>query len=125
MEAMRQSWTDDRLDDLNSKVDRLDDHMRAEFTAVRSEMREGFAAVDRRFEGIDRRFEQIDRRFEQIDGRFEQIDGRFERSDERMAAGFARLDADIKALHRLLLRASIGAVSALVVAVSAAALAQL
>ncbi len=115
---MRQSWTDDRLDDLNSKVDRLDDYMRAEFTAVRSEMREGFAAVDRRFDGIDRRFVQIDRRFEQVDGRFE-------RSDERMAAGFARLDAEIKALHRLLLRASIGAASALVVAVIAAALAQL
>ena len=56
MEAMRDAWTDPRLDDLNQRVDsgfnetsrefqalRLE--MRAEFAAVRSEMRAEFAAV--------------------------------------------------------------------------------
>jgi tetrahydromethanopterin S-methyltransferase subunit G len=45
MEAMRQSWTDDRLDDLNGKVDVLWVEMRTEFRAVRAEMKEEFTAV--------------------------------------------------------------------------------
>jgi hypothetical protein len=56
MEAMRDAWTDPRLDDLNHRVDsgfketsrefqalRLE--MQTEFAAVRSEMRAEFAAV--------------------------------------------------------------------------------
>ena len=57
MEAMRQSWTDERLDDLSANVDRR------------------FDQVDRRFDQVDRRFEQVDRRFEQVDRRFEQVEG--------------------------------------------------
>ena len=56
MNAVRDQWTDERLDDLNHRVDegftrnerefqavRLE--MRTEFAAVRSEMREEFGAV--------------------------------------------------------------------------------
>jgi hypothetical protein len=39
MEAMRVSWTDERLDDLNHKVDEMNREMHAEFRAVRGEMR--------------------------------------------------------------------------------------
>ncbi len=42
MEAMPEQWTEGRLDELSSKVDR------------------GFQQVDRRFEQVDRRFEKID-----------------------------------------------------------------
>jgi tetrahydromethanopterin S-methyltransferase subunit G len=52
MEAMRQSWTDGRLDDLNLKVDR------------------GFAQVERRFEAVDKRFEEVDRRLEKVNDEF-------------------------------------------------------
>jgi hypothetical protein len=58
MEAMREVWTDERLDDLNHRVDtgfgevnnefralRLE--LRAEFTAVRTEMSTQFAAQQR------------------------------------------------------------------------------
>ncbi len=77
MDAMRESWTDDRLDDLNGKVDafRLETRtefaavraevkeefaavraeMKAEFAAVRAEMRQGFAKIDSRFESMDQR----------------------------------------------------------------------
>ncbi len=48
MEAMRQSWTDDRMDDLAS-------------------------SVDRRFEQVDRRFEQVDKRFEQLHGDIKEL----------------------------------------------------
>jgi archaellum component FlaC len=58
MAVMREAWTDERLDDLNGKVDR------------------GFEQVDKRFEQVDRRFEQVDRRFEQVDQRFDEVDRR-------------------------------------------------
>jgi hypothetical protein len=72
MEAVRESWTDERLDDLNAKVDRgfdrIDADLRAlrvetrtEFTALRGEMKAGFDRVDERFEKIDARFEALHR----------------------------------------------------------------
>jgi hypothetical protein len=45
MEAMRESWTDDRLDDLNGKVDSLWIETKTEFAAVRGEMKDEFASV--------------------------------------------------------------------------------
>lgn len=45
MEAMRESWTDDRMDDLNGKVDALHLEMRTDFQSVRADMKEEFAAV--------------------------------------------------------------------------------
>ncbi|HET7590858.1 MAG TPA: hypothetical protein VFK14_11840 [Solirubrobacterales bacterium] len=66
----REEWTDERLDDLNAKVDRG-------FSEVKTEMREGFARIEARFEKVDKRFEKIDKRFEKIDERFEKIDARF------------------------------------------------
>jgi tetrahydromethanopterin S-methyltransferase subunit G len=45
MEAARAIWTDERMDDLNHKVDKLDAEMRSEFRAVRSEMASEFQAV--------------------------------------------------------------------------------
>lgn len=52
MEAVREAWTDERLDDLNHKVERIDQRvgelsreMHAEFRSVRSEMKSEFQAV--------------------------------------------------------------------------------
>jgi hypothetical protein len=42
MEAMRQSWTDDRLDDLNHKVD------------------DGFDKVGKRFDKVEKRFDRVE-----------------------------------------------------------------
>jgi archaellum component FlaC len=52
MEAMTEgrSWSDDRLDGLDCKVD------------------EGFRRMDRQFEAVDKQFEQVDRRFDRIEG---------------------------------------------------------
>lgn len=41
----RDSWTDDRLDDLNRRVDDGFTDMREEFRAVRAEMQEEFRAT--------------------------------------------------------------------------------
>jgi hypothetical protein len=40
MEAMRQSWTDDRLDALNEKVDQRFDQVDQRFDRVESDLRE-------------------------------------------------------------------------------------
>lgn len=69
MEAMREAWTDDRLDDLNRKVDegfrRVDADIRAlrietkaEFNSLRSEMNERFEGLEARF---DARFDSLQR----------------------------------------------------------------
>jgi predicted secreted Zn-dependent protease len=65
MEAVRQSWSDDRLDHLNYKVE------------------EGFRVVDQRFEQVDQRFERVetsirDLRIE-MDLRFSRLDEKFDR----------------------------------------------
>ncbi|HET7417554.1 MAG TPA: hypothetical protein VFJ61_08025 [Solirubrobacterales bacterium] len=66
MMSPREKWTDERLDDLSTKVDRG-------FSEVKSEMREGFARMEARFEKVDERFEKIDERFEKIDERFHNL----------------------------------------------------
>jgi hypothetical protein len=39
MEAMRVSWTDERLDDLNHRIDDLNREMHAEFRELRREIK--------------------------------------------------------------------------------------
>ena len=77
MEAMRESWTDERLDDFRAETARRFDTLerrvdsgfketKSEFVAVRREMNERFDGMDRRFEGIDRRFDAMQDRLEAI-----------------------------------------------------------
>jgi hypothetical protein len=83
MQPMRESWTDERLDDLNHNVgagfERIDTdirgmrvetrtefvalrgEMKAEFVALRGEMKAGFDRVDERFERMNLRFEALHR----------------------------------------------------------------
>ncbi len=83
---MRQSWTDDRLDEFRLRVD------------------ERFDEVDRRFDEVDRRFEEVDRRFEGVDRRFDRLaaemDRRFERVETEMKDGNKALRADFAALRK-------------------------
>lgn len=75
MQTMRESWTDERLDDLNDKVDR------------------GFERVDKRFEQVDKRFDQVDRRFERVDAEFLTVRG-------EMKAGFDAVNGRIDSVQR-------------------------
>jgi len=77
MAVMREAWTDERLDDLNGKVDR------------------GFDQVDQRFERVDQRFDQVERRFEQVDQRFNQLDQRLDGLQQTLILGFAAMSASI------------------------------
>jgi flagellar capping protein FliD len=55
----REKWTDERLDDLNEKVDRG-------FAELKAEMKAGFDRMEARFEKVDERFEKMDERFERM-----------------------------------------------------------
>jgi len=97
MEAMRESWTDDRLDDLNGKVDALRLEMRTEFRAIRGETKGEFRAIRGEMkEGFDR-----------IDDRLERMEIR---SDQRFEAMMDRLYA----MHRLMFQFCSGALIALI-----------
>jgi chromosome segregation ATPase len=92
MEAMRESWTDDRLDYLNHRVD------------------DGFTRLDERFglfeKQILERFDQAEtrtkERFDEVDRRLDLADSRFEQINERMLE-----------LHRLIIQGGIAMLVAL------------
>ena len=67
---MREKWTDERLDDLNHKVD------------------VGFDRVDKRFDSVDRRFDSVDARFERLEAR---LDSRFDSMQRTMMQGVITL----------------------------------
>jgi hypothetical protein len=75
METVRESWTDERLDDLKESVNDLARRMDAGFAesrlegaSIRKEMKEGFQATDARFNSIDARFDALQRTIIQIGG---------------------------------------------------------
>lgn len=72
--APREKWSDDRLDDLNKKVD-------DGFMDVRLEMRSGFARVDGEIGELRR---EIDHRFDRVDARFDSFDARFDALNQRL-----------------------------------------
>jgi hypothetical protein len=54
MEAMREAWTDGRLDDLNHKVDEGFRRVDADLRGLRSEVRSLGAEVNGRFDALQR-----------------------------------------------------------------------
>jgi hypothetical protein len=65
MELARETWTDERLDDLVRHTDegfaRLDNRLEREIDSVRAEMRELRGEMNARFDAIDRRFDSLQR----------------------------------------------------------------
>jgi len=68
MEAMREAWTDERLDDLSDRMDR-------DFARVDARFDRFEAEVERRFDKLDDRFDKLE---DSLGSRFERIDSRFE-----------------------------------------------
>jgi ElaB/YqjD/DUF883 family membrane-anchored ribosome-binding protein len=70
MEALRESWTDERLDDLHTEVRDLRSEMRDEFHQVRTEMRDEFrqvrAEVKAGFESTTERFDRVNDKFDSL-----------------------------------------------------------
>ena len=93
MEAMRQSWTDERLDDFR-------------------------ADVDRRFNEVDRRFDKVDRRFDKVDERFDRVDKRMEEGFARLNDRLDGLHYLLLRAAVALIVGLLGTMAALVVAVA-------
>jgi hypothetical protein len=75
MGTVRESWTDERLDDLKEGVSDLSRRMdsgfaesRVETALIRKEMKEEFQAVNARFNSVDARFDALQRTIIQVGG---------------------------------------------------------
>lgn len=70
MESPMTEWNDDRLDDLNGRVNEGFAKVDERFIRLEGEMKEGFAKVDQRFDKVDQRFDKVDGRFAEMNERF-------------------------------------------------------
>jgi hypothetical protein len=86
MEAMRQSWSDDRLDDLNSRVDELSRRTDA-----------GFARVDVQFVRLDAK-----------------IDATAAELRQEMKMGFDQINARFDAMQQTMMRIGAGLIGVLI-----------
>jgi tetrahydromethanopterin S-methyltransferase subunit G len=70
MQTMPEKWTDERLDDLNAKVDRGFERVDVEIADLGTEMNARFDKVDDRFDQVNAR---IDQRFDALNERFDRL----------------------------------------------------
>jgi hypothetical protein len=81
MAVMRESWTDERLDDFRAETARR-------FDTLERQMRDGFERIDARFERGDDRFDRIDARFDRIDERLDSVQRAIAYGAVAMSAAF-------------------------------------
>jgi hypothetical protein len=79
MPVPREKWTDERLDDLNKKVDQGFADTKAEIADTKAEMRAGFARVDTEIRELR----------SEMNSRFDKVDERFDRLQQTLIGGFA------------------------------------
>ena len=84
MQTMRESWTDERLDDLNGRVG------------------DGFRQVDDQFRQMDQRFEQVDQRFEQVDQRFNRVEDQVKDLRGEVNSHLVRIDGRLDSIQRMI-----------------------
>jgi chromosome segregation ATPase len=90
MEAMRQSRSDDRLDDLNKRVD------------------EGFARVDAQFAQVDAQFARLDTKIDT------KIDASAAELRQDMKMGFDQINARFDAMQQTFIRVGGGLIGVLI-----------
>jgi uncharacterized protein Yka (UPF0111/DUF47 family) len=101
MEAMRQSWSDDRLDDLQLE-------MRNGFARLETQIQQHAQQVEKQIELMEKR---MDQRFEQVDQRLERVETRLDRVEERVEFGFGRLDGRIDKLGMAMFASMMGLIA--------------
>jgi hypothetical protein len=77
MEAMRQTWSDDRLDALSQRMDEGFKMLALRFEQQDRRLDERFERLDERFDVVDLQFKEIDRRFGVVDERLGKLEDRF------------------------------------------------
>jgi chromosome segregation ATPase len=132
MEAMRDTWTDDRMDDLVKRLDAgfAQTHEDiAELRADNKELRQEMGALESRHQTemgrlasrqelhaeihslrseMLQRFDKVDARFDKIDARFDKIDARFDKIDARFDTLGQRFDSLQRTLIAAVLAGFIG-----------------
>ncbi|HEY2715719.1 MAG TPA: hypothetical protein VGI73_05810 [Solirubrobacterales bacterium] len=109
MNAVREAWTDERLDDLQVGMHR-------EFAQVRADMNLRFDRVDKRLDKIDEKFDKVDEKFDKVDEKFAKIDERFDKVDARFVAMDARFGARFDGLERTLIAGFMAIIAAIIAA---------
>lgn len=94
----REKWTDERLDDLNKKVDDGFADTKAVIGETKAEMREGFARVDA----------EIHELRSEMNERFEKVDDRFNKLTDSMNTRFESLNRNLQATMVAVIVALIG-----------------
>ena len=91
MEAMRQSWTDDHLDDLSHRMDerfdRVEGEMKEGFDRVDSEMKAGFARVD----------SEMKAGFARVDGEIKELRGEIKGLGKELRGEMAGVEGRLRA----------------------------
>jgi hypothetical protein len=81
----REAWTDERLDDLNTRVEKGFGRLDADIREVRSEMRAGFHRVDEELRGLRA----------EMNTRFGAVDARIDSMQRMMIIGFVTIFVSI------------------------------
>jgi len=104
MAAMvREKWTDERLDDLNGRMEKGFDEVKGEIREVKGEVHDLRKEMNGRFDSLEARlearFNSMDARFNSMDARFDSMgarfDARFESLQRTMVMGFVSMSASI------------------------------
>jgi predicted nuclease with TOPRIM domain len=97
MEAMRVTWTDDRLDELGGKVEALDRRLgRLEVKIEALEDRVGRLEV--KIEALDNRVGKLEVRVEALEQRIGRLEHAVDALRVEMVAGFGELRGEIKTM---------------------------
>lgn len=102
---VREAWTDERLDDLSTRMDEGFRELRAETGALRAEMgelraevgqvREALGELRAEIKGLEKKF---DAKFGAVDAKFSAVDKRFDDVMRTMQIGFGLIGAVLVAL---------------------------
>jgi predicted nuclease with TOPRIM domain len=102
MERPMTEWNDDRLDELNRRV---------ELCATKEEMNLRFDAVDQRFDGMDKRLDRLGDGLDRLNDRFDRLNDRFDRLNDRFDRLLQTLIAIAWGFAGTVLAAAIGLVA--------------
>ena len=81
----RESWSDERLDDLNARMEKGFDEVKGEIREVKGEVRELRQEMNGRFESLEVRF----------DSRFNSIEARLDGLNRTLVIGMVSMTASI------------------------------
>jgi tetrahydromethanopterin S-methyltransferase subunit G len=97
----RETWSDERLDDLKENV-------------------------NQRFDGVDERFDRheaaVNARFDEVDKRFDKVDKRFDKIEAETKAGFGELHARFDSMQQTIIICFTGMTATIVASVIGAVL---